>query len=80
MILQAHEYEQAQGMPLEEFFRSTSGGFLSEPGKALAAEVVRRRTEKAQQGAGGAAIAAHTVSLIGDDLADLGALGDGFGA
>ena len=36
MILQAHEYEQAQAMPLEEFFRSTAGAWLSPAGTALA--------------------------------------------
>jgi putative hydrolase of HD superfamily len=80
MILQAHEYEQAQGLPLEEFFRSTAGAWLTPEGRALAGEVVSRRTACAAAGAGGAATAAKTVAEIGDDLADLGALGDGFGA
>ncbi len=80
MILQAHEYEQAQGMSLDEFFRSTAGAFLTPAGKALSEDVLRRRAEAAQRGAGGAAIAARTNALIGEDLADLGNLGDGFGA
>ncbi len=80
MILQAHEYEAAHGMPLEEFFRSTAGRFLSPIGQALAAEVTGRRAAAAAAGAGGAALAARTVAHIGEDLADLGALGDGFGA
>jgi putative hydrolase of HD superfamily len=80
MILQAHEYEQAQGLPLEEFFRSTAGAMLTPAGGALAAEVVARRAACAQAHQGGAAIAAQAVAHIGEDLADLGALGDGFGA
>jgi len=43
MILQAHEYEQAQGMQLQEFFDSTSGKFKTEMGKSLAEEVYQRR-------------------------------------
>jgi len=80
MILQAHEYEAAHGKPLEEFFRSTAGRFLTPTGVALAAEVTGRRALAVQQQQGGAALAARTVAGIGEDLADLGALGDGFGA
>lgn len=80
MILQAHEYEQAQGRSLDEFFRSTAGAFLTPLGQALAADVVARRRAAADKGAGGAALAQRTQQLIGDDLADLGNLGDGFGA
>lgn len=44
MILQAQEYEQEQGKDLEDFFRTTRGKFQTDVGKALAAEVVKRRT------------------------------------
>lgn len=32
MILQAHEYEQAQGLSLQQFFDSTAGKFKTEVG------------------------------------------------
>ncbi|KAL3690632.1 hypothetical protein R1sor_004283 [Riccia sorocarpa] len=44
MILQAHEYEQESGKDLEDFFRTTRGKFQTDVGKALAAEVVKRRS------------------------------------
>lgn len=44
MILQAAEYERAQGMELQEFFDSTAGKWRTETGRAWAAEVVRRRS------------------------------------
>lgn len=80
MILQAHEYEGQQGMALEEFFRTTAGKFLTPAGAALAQEVARRRAAAAAAGAGGAAKAAAEVARLGEELAELGALGDGFGA
>jgi putative hydrolases of HD superfamily len=81
MIMQAYEYEQATGQPLDEFFRSTAGAFLSPVGIALSDEVRARRAKLAEeQSDSGAAKAARTVAAIGDDLADLGQLGDGFGA
>ena len=43
MILQASEYEAAQGLDLQEFFNSTEGRFKTELGKSWAAEVVRQR-------------------------------------
>ncbi|KAJ6803962.1 HD domain-containing protein 2-like [Iris pallida] len=43
MILQALEYENEQGMNLDEFFQSTSGKFTTDVGKAWAAEIVSRR-------------------------------------
>ena len=43
MILQASEYEAAQGMDLKEFFASTAGKFKTDIGKAWAAEIVARR-------------------------------------
>jgi len=50
MILQASEYESAQGKNLQEFFDSTAGKFKTEVGKAWAAEIVaRRRARMAQQ-------------------------------
>eukprot|EP00898_Chlorokybus_atmophyticus_P007422 jgi/Chlat1/7681/Chrsp64S07138 len=45
MILQAAEYEQAQGRDLSEFFTSTSGRFTTKLGQKLAAEIVHRRSE-----------------------------------
>jgi putative hydrolase of HD superfamily len=53
MILQAHEYESRPATPgaippaLDEFFTSTEGKFVTPVGKALAAEVVARRTSAA---------------------------------
>jgi putative hydrolase of HD superfamily len=44
MILQAAEYERAQGVALQEFFDSTAGKWRTETGRAWAAEVVRRRS------------------------------------
>lgn len=81
-FFQAHEYEQREGVSLDEFFRSTTGKFLSTLGRALQAEVVRRRAAAADAGAGGAAVAADRLAKIGDDLADLVASkgADGFGA
>ncbi|XP_010472377.1 PREDICTED: HD domain-containing protein 2-like [Camelina sativa] len=46
MILQALEYEQAQGKDLEEFFQSTAGKFLTDIGKAWASEIVSRRRKQ----------------------------------
>eukprot|EP00897_Mesotaenium_endlicherianum_P006339 jgi/Mesen1/5733/ME000029S05045 len=45
MILQAFEYEQAQGKDLEEFFASTRGKFQTQIGKDWAAEIEARRAE-----------------------------------
>ncbi|KAK3235288.1 hypothetical protein CYMTET_54499 [Cymbomonas tetramitiformis] len=45
MILQAHEYEQAQSVGLSEFFDSVKDKFKTPIGKAYAAEVVRRRVK-----------------------------------
>ena len=52
MILQASEYEAAQGLDLQEFFTSTEGKFKTELGKAWAADIVRRRAvaQTARQG------------------------------
>lgn len=47
MILQAHEYEGAQGMHLQEFFDSTEGKWRTELGRSWAEEIHRRRTEAA---------------------------------
>lgn len=44
MILQALEYENAQGKDLDEFFQSTAGKFQTELGKAWASEIQKRRT------------------------------------
>ena len=46
MILQASEYEAAQGLDLQEFFTSTAGKFKTNIGKAWAAEIVARREGK----------------------------------
>ncbi|XP_042378157.1 5'-deoxynucleotidase HDDC2-like isoform X1 [Zingiber officinale] len=43
MILQALEYEDEQGIDLEEFFESTAGKFKTDVGKAWASEIVSRR-------------------------------------
>lgn len=48
MILQAFEYENEQGLDLEEFFQSTAGKFQTDVGKAWAAEIVERRKRKGQ--------------------------------
>jgi len=58
-FLQAHEYEQRPAAPgepppqLAEFFASTDGKFNTPLGRALAAEVVERRTSAAAQSAAG---------------------------
>ena len=49
MILQALEYEAAQGLDLQEFFNSTAGRFKTETGRAWAAEIVARRIARAAQ-------------------------------
>lgn len=49
MILQALEYEQKQGIRLQEFFDSTAGKWRTEVGQAWADEVVRRRNKGQQQ-------------------------------
>ncbi len=46
MILQASEYEAAQGLDLQEFFNSTAGKFRTELGKAWAAEIVAQRAAR----------------------------------
>lgn len=46
MILQAHEYETAQGMKLQEFFDSTNGKWRTEMGKMWAEEIYKRRREQ----------------------------------
>ncbi|KAK6942363.1 HD domain [Dillenia turbinata] len=46
MILQAQEYENDQGIDLEEFFQSTAGKFQTELGKAWASEIASRRKNK----------------------------------
>ncbi|KAI8113574.1 hypothetical protein M9435_003572 [Picochlorum sp. BPE23] len=43
MIVQAHEYEQAQGAELQEFFDSTSGKWRTPVGEALAAALYSER-------------------------------------
>jgi putative hydrolase of HD superfamily len=44
LILQAHEYEQAQGLKLDSFFASTRGYFKTDLFRSLDAELMRRRT------------------------------------
>nr|CAD1840246.1 unnamed protein product [Ananas comosus var. bracteatus] len=46
MILQALEYENEQGIDLEEFFQSTAGKFQTDVGKAWAFEITSRRKNK----------------------------------
>ena len=48
MILQASEYEAAQGLDLQEFFTSTEGKFRTELGKSWAAEIVAQRAAQKQ--------------------------------
>ena len=43
MVLQAAEYEAAQGLALQPFFDSTAGRFQTATGRAWAAEIHRRR-------------------------------------
>ncbi len=50
MILQAQEYEKAQGINLQEFFESTKGKFQTELGKSWAAEIVARREAFIEKG------------------------------
>ncbi|XP_022756518.1 HD domain-containing protein 2-like isoform X1 [Durio zibethinus] len=45
MILQALEYENEQGVDLDEFFQSTAGKFQTEVGKAWASEIASRRKQ-----------------------------------
>ncbi|KAE8705948.1 HD domain-containing protein 2 [Hibiscus syriacus] len=46
MILQALEYENEQGVDLDEFFQSTSGKFQTDAGKAWASEIASRRRKR----------------------------------
>lgn len=48
MILQAQEYEKAQGLDLQEFFESTKGKFKTELGQSWAAEIIARRHAEKQ--------------------------------
>ena len=50
MVLQAAEYEAAQGLALQPFFDSTRGRFQTPVGRAWAAEVDRRRAARAMAG------------------------------
>ncbi|PRW56098.1 HD domain-containing 2-like [Chlorella sorokiniana] len=64
MILQAHEYEGAQGKVLQEFFDSTAGKWRTELGQSWAEEIYARRRQRQQQqqaaeASGGAAAAAE---------------------
>ena len=47
MLLQAHEYEGAQGMVLQEFFDSTAGKWRTDVGRAWAEEIYQRREDAA---------------------------------
>lgn len=53
MILQASEYEAAQGKQLQEFFDSTAGKWRTELGRSWAEEVYRRRAAAAAPAADG---------------------------
>ncbi|XP_021275732.1 HD domain-containing protein 2 [Herrania umbratica] len=46
MILQALEYENEQGVDLDEFFQSTAGKFQTDVGKAWASEIASRRKQQ----------------------------------
>ena len=54
MILQADEYEAAQGRDLQQFFDSTRDVFRTREGLALSAELRRQRDERRRTGDGGA--------------------------
>ncbi len=45
MIMQAGEYERAQGKDLSQFFESTAGKFQTPAGRAWEAEIVARRNK-----------------------------------
>eukprot|EP00879_Flechtneria_rotunda_P019961 GHRR01020982.1.p2 GENE.GHRR01020982.1~~GHRR01020982.1.p2 ORF type:complete len:143 (+),score=51.72 GHRR01020982.1:521-949(+) len=47
MIIQAHEYEQAQGLQLQQFFDTTKDKFKTQTGQAWAQELVARRQKAA---------------------------------
>jgi putative hydrolase of HD superfamily len=49
MVLQAAEYEAAQGLDLQQFFDSTDGRFTTPTGKAWAAEIAALRQQARQQ-------------------------------
>lgn len=49
MILQALEYEAAQGKVLQEFFDSTAGKWRTNLGRSWAEEILRRRQATQQQ-------------------------------
>ncbi|KAH7618825.1 hypothetical protein Ndes2526B_g05760 [Nannochloris sp. 'desiccata'] len=51
MILQASEYESAQGSELQEFFDSTAGKWRTEIGQSWAEEICKRRREGMVNGA-----------------------------
>jgi putative hydrolases of HD superfamily len=46
MILQASEYESAQGSELQEFFDSTAGKWRTDIGRSWAEEICKRRSER----------------------------------
>ena len=46
MIAQANEYEEAQGIQLDQFFESTRGNFKTDLFKSLDAELMRRRSNR----------------------------------
>lgn len=46
MVLQASEYEEAQGMQLQDFFRTTEGKLVTPTFRALDAEVRKRRIDR----------------------------------
>ncbi|KAK9916460.1 hypothetical protein WJX75_002849 [Coccomyxa subellipsoidea] len=50
MILQAQEYEKAQGINLQEFFDSTKGKFQTELGRSWAAEIEDKIRIEVEQG------------------------------
>ncbi len=65
MILQAHEYEGAQGKVLQEFFDSTAGKWRTDLGQSWAEEIYARRSQRQQQqqqaaGSGDGAAAAES--------------------
>jgi putative hydrolase of HD superfamily len=53
MVMQAGEYERAQGKELEQFFTSTAGKFTTPVGQAWEAEIIRRRGGSKQGGEDG---------------------------
>lgn len=64
MILQAHEYEQGQGLGLQQFFDSTAGKFKTDTGRAWANELIQRRQQAAAAAAGAGSSEAKSTAAV----------------